>query len=85
MTKQSLTYKDIIRKLEKEGVLLLSFPSSSSQDKEQRRLSQAKVRLGVEGKLSFEWTKRTECWDLSIVLLPPKTVALGVIIKEAGV
>lgn len=72
------TYRSIIDELEKATCLTLEFDQSVDQDQVQKRLSQAKVRLGVEGKLSFAWTRlEGKGWELSLVLHPQTSASIA--------
>ncbi len=74
-----LTYKTIIKRLEKELALTLrELPLDTKKEKVQNRLSMAKHRLGVEGRLSFEWVAEAGTWTLSLVLQPSPTASLPV-------
>ena len=53
-------------------------PPDTNRDKLQKQLSQAKTRMGVEGKLSFEWSDD----GVNIVLMPAKNAVVVGAIRE---
>lgn len=78
MNQNQLTYKTIIKRLERELALTISdMAPDTKKDKVQNRLSMAKHRLGVEGRLSFEWALESGTWTLSLVLIPSPTATIA--------
>jgi hypothetical protein len=80
----ALTYKSIIKELEASTTLTLAVPADTPQDRTQLRLSQAKHRMGVEGKLSFNWAKTPDGWELTLVLHPSTTASMIPATIKAG-
>ena len=75
---QHLTPRTIISSLQKSLALFLELPPDTNRDKLQKQLSQAKTRMGVEGKLSFEWSND----GVNIVLMPAKNAVVVGAIRE---
>lgn len=75
---QHLTPRTIISSLQKSLALFLELPLDINRDKLQKQLSQAKTRMGVEGKLSFEWSDD----GVNIVLMPAKNAVVVGAIRE---
>lgn len=71
-----LDYKALMRKLDKDLMFSVTI-AKIDLDKFKKRLSQAKVRMAIEGKLSFEATDSqtiAEAIIVDITLIPkPKT------------
>lgn len=75
---QHLTPRTIISSLQKSLSLFLEVPPDTNKEKLQKQLSQAKTRMGVEGKLSFEWSTD----GVNIVLMPAKNAVVVGAIRE---
>lgn len=84
-----LTFKALAKRLEKETVVLLNLPVDTNIEAFKKRLSQAKHRLSIEGKLSFTLSPDVseDGLELSIVLTRSikGTIAVGATIIDTGV
>ena len=78
-----MSFKALAGKLEKATALTLLLPVDTNKERFQKQLSQAKHRLGVEGKLSFEWLEVDGEQEVSIVLHPALNAVVTGRIKEA--
>lgn len=81
MSNDLLTPRGIMRRLERTSAISLELPADIMKEKFQKQLSQAKVRMGIPGKLAFEWlpTKEGEPAVLSLVLIPSANTVIATV------
>lgn len=80
MTTFTLKYNDIVEKLARDMAISMVLPGDTNIHMFKSRLSQAKFRQAIDGKLDYEcvYDGVAKTYTMTVVLQPPKAKASNI-------